>query len=219
VTSLSADVSAAVAAAYDARAATYDESAMHRDLAAEVAAFCALDAEPDAEPGAARDVLDVATGTGLVLRALAATAPHPLGMTGVDLSPDMLAVARRELPGATFVRADAAALPVADRSVDLVTCVTALQLMPRPDLVLAEWARVLRPTGRAVTATFTGFGRPARPRRDFPVDHDGFATPELLAEIAGPAGLLLRRHAAWRHAEGDAFLLAELEVVRDGGTP
>lgn len=214
MTSLPADplddaVSAAVAAAYDARAATYDESAMHRDLAAEVAAFCAL----DTAPAAARDVLDVATGTGLVLRALAASAPRPRRMTGVDLSPDMLAVARRELPGATFVRADAAALPVADCSVDLVTCVTALQLMPRPDLVLAEWARVLRPGGRAVTATFTGFGRPARPRRDVPVDHDRFASPERMADLARPAGLRLRRHAAWRHADGDAFLLAELELA------
>ncbi|MEU2201234.1 methyltransferase domain-containing protein [Isoptericola sp. NPDC019482] len=205
MTSLPADVSSAVAAAYDARAATYDESAMHRDLAAEVAAFCSLDAP--------RDVLDVATGTGLVLRALAASRPRPRGMTGVDLSPDMLAVARRELPGAAFVRADAAALPVADRSVDLVTCVTALQLMPRRDLVLAEWARVLRPTGRAVTATFTGFGRPARPRRDHPVEHDAVSTPARIAALAAPAGLRLRRHAAWRHADGDAFLLAELEVV------
>lgn len=204
------DVSAAVAAAYDARAATYDESAMHRDLATRVAAFCALDD--------VRDVLDVATGTGLVLRALAAAAPRPSRLTGVDLSADMLAVARRELPGATFVRADAAALPVADRSVDLATCVTALQLMPRPDLVLAEWARVLRPGGRAITATFTGFGRPARPRRDHPVDHDRVATPERIAALAAPAGLRLRRHTAWRHSGGDAFLLAELEVAGAGAT-
>ncbi|MCK9795481.1 methyltransferase domain-containing protein [Isoptericola sp. 4D.3] len=208
MTSLSArdDVAAAVAAAYDARAATYDESAMHRDLAVTVAGFCALDG--------VRDVLDVATGTGLVLRALASAAGRPLRLAGVDLSPDMLTVARREAPDATLLRADAAALPLADGSADLVTCVTALQLMPRPDAVLAEWARVLRPGGRAVTATFTGFGRPARPRRDFPVRHDRFATPELLAGLATRAGLRLTRHAAWSHHDGDAFLLAELEADR-----
>ncbi|MGF0116521.1 class I SAM-dependent methyltransferase [Promicromonospora sp. Marseille-Q5078] len=199
------DVRAAVGAAYDARAATYDESRMHRDLAEEVAAFCDLDG--------VRDVLDVATGTGLVLRALAAASPGPLRTTGVDLSPAMLDAARRALPGAMFVRADAAALPVESRSVDLVTCVTALHLVPDPERVLAEWARVLRPGGRAVTATFTGFGRPARPRRDFPVHHDRFATPGLLADQAGTAGLRLVRHAVWRHADGDGFLLAELEVA------
>jgi len=204
-------VSAAVAAAYDARAATYDESAMHRDLAVEVAAFCALDD--------VRDVLDVATGTGLVLRALAAAAPRPLAMTGVDLSPDMLAVARREVPAVRLVRADAVALPLDDRSVDLVTCVTALHLLPDPAAALTEWARVLRPGGRVVTATFTGFGRPAVVRHAFPVHHDRFATPELLAARAAEAGLRLRRHAAWRHAGGDALLLGELEVapVRPSG--
>ncbi|MCA5893098.1 class I SAM-dependent methyltransferase [Isoptericola sp. NEAU-Y5] len=204
-----ADVATAVSAAYDARAATYDESRMHRDLAREVAAFCAL----DGELGRVRDVLDVATGTGLVLRALRTIAPAPLRQTGVDLSPDMLAVAHRELPGATLVRADAAALPLADASVDLVTCVTALHLMPAPDAVLSEWARVLRPGGRAVTATFTGFARPARPARTqhaFDVHHDRFATSELLAARAARAGLRLRRHAAWQHVGGDAFLLGEL---------
>ncbi|SKC79787.1 class I SAM-dependent methyltransferase [Krasilnikoviella flava] len=166
--------------------------------------------ESGAVGAAVADVLDVGTGTGLVLRALAATSPDPLRATGVDVAPAMLAAAGRALPAAVFVLADAAALPVADRSVDLVTCVTALQLMPRPDAVLAEWARVLRPGGRAVTATFTGFGRPAGPPRDFPVHHDRFATPELLA------GLRLRRHAAWRHDDGDSFLLAELETALPG---
>jgi len=200
-----ADVRAAVGAAYDARAATYDESRMHRHLAERVAGFCDLDG--------VRDVLDVATGTGLVLRALVAASSAPLRATGVDLSPAMLDAARGALPGATFVLADAAALPLEDRSVDLVTCVTALHLVPDPDRVLAEWARVLRPGGRAVTATFTGFGRPMTPRRAFPVHHDRFATPGLLAARAGTAGLRLTRHTAWRHADGDGFLLAELEVA------
>ncbi|WP_429608163.1 hypothetical protein [Staphylococcus aureus] len=57
------DLLAAVRARFDGRAAEYDESAMHRELAAAVAAFADLDG--------VRDVLDVATGTGLVLRALA----------------------------------------------------------------------------------------------------------------------------------------------------
>ena len=54
-----------VSNAFDARSATYDESTMHRELAATVADFADLTA--------VEDVVDIATGTGLVLRARA----HP----------------------------------------------------------------------------------------------------------------------------------------------
>ncbi len=54
------ETTAELAARFDERAATYDESAMHRGLAQAVADFVRL--------GAVRDVLDVGTGTGLVLR-------------------------------------------------------------------------------------------------------------------------------------------------------
>ncbi|MGO7983972.1 class I SAM-dependent methyltransferase, partial [Rhizobium johnstonii] len=80
------------------------------------------------------DVLDVATGTGLVLRALRQDAG--LTLYGVDISEGMLAVARRELPDGRVLAAEATDLPFTDAQFDLVTCVTALQLIPDADAAL-----------------------------------------------------------------------------------
>ena len=193
---------------FDERAATYDDNAMHRALADAVAAFASLDG--------VGTVLDVATGTGLFLRALGSA--RPLRMVGIDLSPGMLAVARAALPEAELVVGDAAALPFAAGSVDLVTCVTALHLVPDADAAFREWVRVLRPGGRVVTATF-GPPTDAAPTdaaahggdepRPYPTFSDRFHTPEALARAVAPAGLVVRRHAWWTHG-GDTLLLAEL---------
>ena len=156
------DLLAAVRARFDGRAAEYDDSAMHRGLAAAVAEF-ALDGDGDGDrdrDGAGgdgvhdvHDVLDVGTGTGLVLRALR-DRDAGLHLTGIDLSGGMLEVARAALPDAELVEGDATALPFADAAFDLVTCATSLHLFPDAASALAEWVRVLRPGGRAVTATF-----------------------------------------------------------------
>lgn len=225
------DLLAAVRARFDGRAAEYDRSAMHRELAAAVADFADLDA--------VGDVLDVATGTGLVLRALRDRDPV-LRLTGIDLSGGMLEVARAELPDATLTEGDATVLPFGDDTFDLVTCATGLHLFPDADAAVAEWARVLRPGGRVVTATFGDVdlsqhgGRPgaavaghagahrhgAEPP-PYPTHHERFRTPELVAEAVAPAGLVVARHAWWTHGD-DRVLLAELrrapatpEVRRD----
>lgn len=217
------DLLAAVRARFDGRAAEYDTGEMHRGLAAAVADFAALDG--------VRDVLDVATGTGLVLRALH-DRDRALRLTGIDLSGGMVAVARAELPDATLVVGDATVLPLADDAFDLVMCATGVHLFPDADAAIAEWARVLRPEGRVVTATFAELdhaqhgGRPAAApthaagpthaaTRDaaepppYPTHHERFRTPELLAEAVAPAGLTLTRHASWTHGH-DRILLAEL---------
>lgn len=214
------DLLAAVRARFDGRAAEYDTSEMHRQLAAAVADFADLDG--------VRDVLDVATGTGLVLRALHSR-DRSLRLRGIDLSGGMVEVARGELPDAVLVEGDATVLPFPDDAFDLVTCVTGLHLFPDPDAAVADWVRVLRPGGRAVTATFGNVdlsqhgGRPgaavpgpahgaahhgAEPP-PYPAHHERFCTPELLAEAVAPAGLTLTRHAWWTHGH-DRVLLAEL---------
>lgn len=142
-----------VTASFDNRAPTYDASVMHRDLAYAVADFAALDG--------VRVVLDVATGTGLVLRAIAARDPH-LHLIGVDISAGMLEVARDKLPTGKFVEGRAEQLPVRGGTIDLVTCVTAMHLMADPGVVFAEIARAMAPRGRLVLATFRPPpGRPA----------------------------------------------------------
>lgn len=193
----------AIRESFDARAPEYDRNAMHRALAESVARFASV---PDEGT-----VVDVATGTGLAARELARL-HRQVRITGVDISPGMLAVARDALPHAEWIEADATRLPVAAASTDLILCVTALHLFTQPQRVIAEWARVLRPGGRAVTATFISDGHHAphcEPRAvPYTRDHASFATPERLQTLYAPVGLRIERLATWVRAD-DRVLIAE----------
>lgn len=94
------------------------------------------------------EVLEVAIGTGLNL----AHYPSGLHLTGIDLSPQMLAVARQRaqrLHLAVALReADAQSLPFDDESFDTVVCTLALCGIPNDRAAIAEMKRVLRPGGR-----------------------------------------------------------------------
>src|SRR5258706_9429520 len=92
-------------------------------------------------PGQAT-VLDLACGTGDLCRELASAGYTPVGM---DLSFGMLTAARTDAP---LAQADALRLPVADLSVDGVTCGFALRNFVDLGPFLAELARVVRPGGR-----------------------------------------------------------------------
>lgn len=96
---------------------------------------------------AAGDVLEVAVGTGQNLPYY----PAGIRFTGIDLSPKMLAFARRradELGLAADLReADAQALPYADESFDAVVCALSLCTIPDNRAAIAEMRRVLRPGG------------------------------------------------------------------------
>ena len=96
------ETTAQLAARFDERAATYDDSAMHRGLAHAVADFVRL--------GGVRDVLDVGTGTGLVLRALPA---GPWRLTGVGHTPGLHPGAQGPQPHSRREGGDATTLPLA----------------------------------------------------------------------------------------------------------
>lgn len=191
---------------FDARAADYDRDEMHRQLAQQAAQFVEVDGAPA--------VLDVATGTGLVLRALAPRLAAEARLIGIDVSPGMLAVARRELPSGEWLEGDAAELPLPDASIDLVTCVTGLQIIPRADAAIAEWARVLRPAGRAVTATFARRPASGHGGASQHGSHERWFTPQLLDAAFAPTGLAVARHREWIYAAGTEhelpMLIAEL---------
>jgi SAM-dependent methyltransferase len=102
-------------------------------------------------------VLDVACGTGIVAR-LAAEAVGPTGsVTGVDLAPDMIDVAKGVgVPDGAHVEwqvADAASLPLPDAAFDVVLCQMGLMFMEDRLGALSEMRRVLHPGGRIAVST------------------------------------------------------------------
>ena len=91
-----------------------------------------------------RRALDLACGTGLSTRGLAA---RGVNVTGIDVAAKMLDVARRAgLADATFYEARAEALPFADKAFALVTCGQAFHWFDAP-CVVSEIGRVLVPSG------------------------------------------------------------------------
>ena len=97
-------------------------------------------------------VLDIATGTGALLRRLADRPGLPGEVTGVDASAAMLERVPALPRGWRVARADARRLPIDDATVDVVTCAYLIHLLEVDDrrAVLSEIARVLAPGGRVV---------------------------------------------------------------------
>lgn len=95
------------------------------------------------------DLLEVGVGTGMSLRFYA---PN-VNVTGIDFSPDMLAKARTKVQeqGLTHVKAleqmDARHMTFADNSFDHVAALHIMSVVPDPEQVLAEMARVCKPGG------------------------------------------------------------------------
>jgi ArsR family transcriptional regulator len=102
------------------------------------------------------DLLDLGTGTGRMLQLCAGNAEHAVG---IDLSREMLAVARANLDAPEYRncslrRASAEQLPFTDSSFDVVLSHMVLHFLPEPELAIAEAARVLRPRGRLILVDF-----------------------------------------------------------------
>ncbi|MEV7073935.1 class I SAM-dependent methyltransferase [Streptomyces sp. NPDC093990] len=132
---------------YDKEADAYDAT-----RGGEPRAAAAADAVLGLIPPDTRRLLDVACGTGIVTRRLAAARPATR-VTGADLTYGMARMAAARLPSAV-VLADSRALPFPDGVFDAVTSVWLLHLLDRPEdvrAVVAECARVLRPGGVWVT--------------------------------------------------------------------
>ncbi|MEV6449115.1 methyltransferase domain-containing protein [Amycolatopsis sp. NPDC051716] len=92
-------------------------------------------------------VVDVGCGGG---RAVGELAAHGVRAIGVDADPAMIETAAARWPAGEFHVADAAALPLGDRSVTGYRADKVLHVLPEPALAVAEARRVLAPGGRAV---------------------------------------------------------------------
>jgi SAM-dependent methyltransferase len=181
---------------------------------------------PIGERERAAALLDVGCGSGLLCQLAAA---RGAAVSGIDISPALLEIARERTPGGDLREGDLAALPFAADSVDVVTGANAFQFAPDPAEGFAEAARVLRSGGRLVAAVF------AEPERNEGTalhlamkqlveqvegrQDDGYA-PYALSAAGGlehaiaDAGLTVREAGevpvSWRYADRDTTLRALL---------
>jgi ubiquinone/menaquinone biosynthesis C-methylase UbiE len=134
------------------------------------------------ELGEGAEVLDIASGTGVVARASASRVGTSGRVVASDFSAAMLACSSaKALPAGAarveFVEASADALPFAHSSFDVVLCQQGLQFFPAQSEAVAEMRRVLRPGGAVGIAVWAA-GRPLVPF--------GIYGEELLAVGAEP---------------------------------
>jgi SAM-dependent methyltransferase len=107
----------------------------------------------------AQTVLDVGCGTGHFMAFFAERELLPIGL---DRAPAMLATSRQRLPACPLLLADAHALPVRDRAVDLVVFIATLEFLGDPARALREAVRVARQGVLAVALNRWSFGALSR---------------------------------------------------------
>ena len=101
-------------------------------------------------------VLDVACGTGVVARAAARVVGPNGHVSGIDLNPAMIQVAREIEPTIDWRVGDAADLPYEDQSFDVALCQSALFFFPDPAEAVREMTRVVAPGGSVAVQTYAG---------------------------------------------------------------
>jgi len=138
-------------------------------------------------------VLEVAIGTGLNLPRY----PADVTITGIELSPAMLAVARQRAAGlgreVDLREGDAEHLPFDDASFDTVVCTLSLCTIPSPDAAIAQMRRVLGPGGRLLL-----------------LDHIGSTWPPVYAAQWLAERITIR-------AAGEHFTRRQLPLVKAAG--
>src|SRR4051812_46786821 len=97
-------------------------------------------------------VLELAAGTGVVTRRLAAALPANVAIVATDISQPMLdhAASVGTARPVEWARADAMQLPYPDASFDVVLCQFGAMFFPDKPRAFAEAKRVLRPGGRFI---------------------------------------------------------------------
>jgi SAM-dependent methyltransferase len=152
--------------------------------------------------------LDVACGPGIVTRALA---PRVARVTGVDVTPAMIELARAEagaagLANVEFRLGDVARLDLPDDGVDGALCRFAFHHIPVPGRVLAEMARVVRPGGWVVVSDHVSDERTDLAAWHEEIErlrdpsHWACLTPARIAGLGRHAGLAVVREERWDFA-------------------
>ena len=155
--------------------------------------------------------LDAGTGAGTLALALA---PLVGEVVGVDLVPQLLESARRNAPpNATFLDADLTALPFESYTFDLACSRRTLHHVGRPELAVAELARVARPGGRvfvddqiAPMDPLEAFEHDRFERRRDPSHHRTLGDGDL-RDLFAANGLVLVRSERFTHRRELNFYL------------
>jgi ubiquinone/menaquinone biosynthesis C-methylase UbiE len=151
------------------------------------------------QPRPGERLLDIACGTGVVARRAFARMGGVGQIVGIDLSDEMLAVARTAEPRVDWRQGDAGALPLAAGEMfDLVICHQGLQFFPDRARGAAEMRRALKAGGRLAVAVWG-------PDTEVP----------LLQALREAAEAHLGPISDRRHAFGDVAALAA--VIRAAG--
>jgi ubiquinone/menaquinone biosynthesis C-methylase UbiE len=166
----------------------------------------------------ARSVLDLGCGTGVAARAVAGRPEFAGRIVGIDLSPHMVAAARRLaheqglVERITFQVGDSQALEEADAACDVVIAHTLMSHVPAPEAVLAEAARVVRPGGSVAifdidpaSLTFGTEDPEYGQRMEGAISSALLANPRLMRTMP----LLLRR-AGLELADSLAWVISEI---------
>jgi ubiquinone/menaquinone biosynthesis C-methylase UbiE len=152
-------------------------------------------------------VLDVATGTGIVLRRARERCPDLGATVGIDLTPGMLEVAReRSSADIEYIEGDATSMAFPDASFDVVVCQQGLQFFPERAAALTEFSRVLGDGGRVVVSCWSELA--SSPGNQAIVDALEVHLPEFAGVAANPFALWdqaelrqLLEEAGFQHVE------------------
>lgn len=156
-----------------------------------------------AGPGPFDMVIDFGTGTGRMLALFAGKARR---VEGIDLSHQMLTVARSKLQeagagNASVRHGDATASPYPDACANLVIIHQVLHFLDDPARALVEAARVLKPGGRLVIVEFAPHTL-EHLRTDHAHRHLGVSESDL-GRWAEKAGLAVKSARTFRSPDGD----------------
>lgn len=171
---------------------------------------------------APQSVLEVAAGTGVLTRALAAKLSAGASIMATDLNQPMLDQAHRRMPDdprVTWQQADAQALPFGDRQFDVVVCQFGAMFFPDKVGAYQQFKRALRPGGRLLFNVWDAIEEnefaeeimralaelfPADPPQFMQKTPHGYYDPELIRAELHAAGL---RNVSIEHR--DAISIAE----------
>jgi ubiquinone/menaquinone biosynthesis C-methylase UbiE len=166
--------------------------------------------------------VDVGSGTGTMTRRLAGLSGPDGRVIGIEPNGMLreVAQARGSEVGATaeFCQGLATEIPLPDESVDVLWCERVLQHVPEPQAAIAEFARVLRPGGRAL---LLDSDHESRVESDIEPAVSRAMTTAFMSQLANPRAarnIPRQAMAAGLHVDpdvGSTALVFSQEILRD----